>query len=393
MEFGRLLNQAGHLSALALKDGLEGAQKALLEAILQERREDGHLLYRRWGGYFRTFYTKLGEVTLWAQRVRHRETGETFAPLLRALGLGKRRYTPELRLGCAELATRTSYEEAAQAVERILHFRIPRRTIWNFVQEFARVVRSQLGRSSPPSPERVLTQTHSTDSTFVRGRKRRQQLEVHVAVTQGQDHRVQFEAVRVGGRPGAVLEGQEVQRLVTDDAPGLRAIEAEIQALCHVHFARHLADLLGEEGIGLAEREEVVRPVRGLLSHLRNSVEAHRGDGGGGAVRYRVQVTLEELGALGHRLQEGGCPRSAGFVLRELRALVVFAEVGGGLWMSATTNGVERVMGMLAHRCKRAWAHWGSGLENMAVVLLTRKLRPKVYGPATRRYLRSGGYQ
>lgn len=74
----------------------------------------------------------------------------------------------------------------------------------------------------------------------------------------------------------------------------------------------------------------------------------------------------EELGALGHLLQEGGCPRSEGFVLRQLRALEVFPELGGRLWMPATTNGAERVTGMLTHRCKRARAHSGSGLGNMA---------------------------
>ncbi|MGI0140640.1 MAG: hypothetical protein ACREBT_05795 [Thermoplasmata archaeon] len=42
-----------------------------------------------------------------------------------ALGLGKRPYTPELRVAAAELATRTSYGEASEAIERDLGARIP----------------------------------------------------------------------------------------------------------------------------------------------------------------------------------------------------------------------------------------------------------------------------
>ena len=392
IDFGHLLNRAEHLGVQAFQTVLERTQDDLVGDLLGSRTEEGRLRYVRWGGYGRSFITSVGVLWIWVQRVRDHGTGETFLPLLRALGLGKRRYTPELRFQCAELATRTSYEEAAQVMERVLHFRIPRRTIWNFLQELARVVEHQLHHAPPPPPERELTQTHLVDSTFVRGRKRKAQHEVHVAITQGQDHRVQLVDVRVGGHPAAVLEGEPVERLMTDDDSGLRAFGAREQGLCHVHFCRHLADLLGEEGLGLQERETVVGPIRGLLAHLRNSAEAHRRDGGGAALTYRVQATLSELGTLGHRLTEGGCPRSARFVLREMRALVVFAEVGAGLWMPATTNGVERVMGMIADRCKRKWAHWGSGLRSMVLTMLTRKIRPRVYGLAMRRYLETGGY-
>ena len=45
-------------------------------------------------------------------------SGGTFAPLLVALGLGKRCYTPEVRVAAAALATRTSYGEVSEALER-----------------------------------------------------------------------------------------------------------------------------------------------------------------------------------------------------------------------------------------------------------------------------------
>ena len=392
IDLGHLLNRAEHLAVQDLERILDGTQDDLVREQLRRNPEVGAARYVRSGGYWRTLHTRLGTVTVRIQRVLDRLSRVTWSPLLLALGIGKKRYTRELRLAAAELATRTSYEEASQALERTLGFRIPRRTIWNFVQEIAGVVKVALRRAPPSPPERQQEFTHLADSTFVRGQRRRQQHEIEVGIRQGQDHRLELVGVRVGARPGASLEGEEVLHLTTDDAPGLRAFGAEYQQLCHVHFVRHLADLLGEEGVSLLEREGILAPVRALLAHLRNSVEAHRHDGNGAAVTFRVQATLDELSALGQRLAQGGCPQSSRFVLREMRALVVFAQVGGGLWMPATSNGVERVMGMIADRCKRKWAHWNSGLQNLILTMLARKIRPRVYGLAVRRYLRSGSY-
>ncbi|MDE1837510.1 MAG: hypothetical protein KGJ23_12965 [Euryarchaeota archaeon] len=390
IDFGHLLNRAKHLGTQDLRTVMERTQEDLLDDLRRVRQEDGRCRYGLWGGYERSFRTSMGPLVVRVRRVRDRVAGKTFIPLLQALGLGKKRYTPDVRLPCAEHALTGTYPEASRLMERVLGYRIPHRTIWNFVKELAQVVERTLQRDPPPPVEVKLGQNHSTDSTFVRGRKRKQQLEVEAGIRQGQDHRVELVNVRVGAPPGASLEGEEVQKLTTDDAPGLRAFGAEYQQLCHVHFCRHLNDLLGDEGMSLEERERVVGPVRGLLAHLRNSVEFHRHDGNGVAVTERVRATLQELGALGHRLEQGGCPQSARFVLREMRALVVFAEVGGGLWMPATSNAVERVMGAIADRCKRKWAHWGSGLRNLVLTMLVRRFRPRVWGLAVRRYLRWG---
>ncbi len=392
IDFGHLLNRAEHLAVQDLQGILESTQEDLVRERLRGNPEEGTARYVRSGGYWRTLHTRLGTVRVRIQRLLDRVSRVTWSPLLLALGIGKKRYTRELRLAAAELATRTSYEEASQALVRTLGFRIPRRTIWNFVQEIAGVVKGVLRRAPPPSPERHQGLTHLADSTFVRGRRRRQQHEIEVGIRQGQDHRLELVDVRVGGPPGASLAGEEVHRLTTDDAPGLRAFGAAHQQLCHVHFVRHLADLLGEEGVSLPQREGILAPVRGLLAHLRNSVEAHRHEGNGAAVTLRVQATLAELSALGQSLAQGGYPQSSRFVLREMRALVVFAQVGGGLWMPATTNGVERVMGMIADRCKRKWAHWNRGLQNLVLMMLARKIRPMVYGMAVRRYLRWGSH-
>ncbi len=61
--------------------------------------------------------------------------------------------------------------------------------------------------------------------------------------------------------------------------------------------------------------------------------------------------------------------------------------------MPSTSNGVEqRVMGMIADRCNRKGAHWGSGPQDLVLTTLARKIRPRVYGLAVRKYLRWGFY-
>ncbi len=139
------------------------------------------------------------------------------------------------------------------------------------------------------------------------------------------------------------------------------------------------------------EREAVLQELRGVFGHLCASVEKHRVDGDKVPITYRTEATLSRLGEIGTELERRGLHQTSRYVRERGRATVVFAEVAGhGGWMPATSNGVERMMGTIADRCKRKWAHGNSGLETLFRLLLTRKTRPTAYACATRRYL-SGG--
>jgi Uncharacterised protein family (UPF0236) len=382
-----VLNRAYHQGRDALVTLLEEAQEDLWRELRRKELPDGRRRYVRHGVRPRTLITRMGRIDLRVRRVRDRQEGGTFAPLLVALGLGKRRYTPEVRLAAAELATRTSYGEASEAIERDLGLRIPRRTIWNFLQEIAAGVERTLHAPSTPPP--VEHSIHEADSTFVKSQHRRgDQHAIHVAITVDPDHHVRLAEVKVGGAPTSVLAGLPIEHLVSDDDSGLMAYPARVHQLCHVHFLRLLGELLREEGVGLVEREALLAPPRGLLAHLRSSVEYHRLRGDWWEITHRVRATLAELEALAERLEQAACPRSARAIRREAKALVVFAEVAvHGIDMPATSNGIERVMGMIADRCKRKWARWGSGLRNQLVMLLARKTRRGTYELAVRRYL------
>ena len=378
IELGHLLNRAYHMGRDALQALFEEAEASLWEDLRRHRLPDGRPRFVGHGTRPRTLVTRMGRVDLRVRRIRDRLEGGTFAPLLVALGIGKRRYTPELRVAAAELATRTSDGKASEVLERDLGLRIPRRSIWNFLQEIA--VRVERGLHAPSTPPPVERSVHGADSTFVKSQRRRGDPHaVHVAITMDPDHHVHLAEVKIGGAPTSVLEGLPVEHLVTDDDTGLMSYPARAHQLCHVHFLRLLGGTPPGRGGG---------SPRELLARLRNSVEYHRLRGDWWEVTHRVRSTLEDLEALAQRLEQTACPRSARAVRRDAKALVVFAEVAvHGIEMPATSNGVERVMGMIADRCKRKWARWGSGLRNQLVLLLARRTRRGTYELALHRYL------
>ena len=365
----------------------------LIDLLRPDRLEDGRPRYVRSGRYRRTLVTKFGKILFEVGRVYDRLRRRTLTPILLALGLRRRRYSLDLRLACAEEATRTTYGEASESIHRTLSLWVPRRTIWNFVKELAPWVEAGLRNV----PLRETEGCHAADGTFVRAVRRGTQHEVNVAVRQrSYDHKVELVAVQVDGPARGVLDPRGVEHLVTDDAPAYTDELARWHQLCQVHFLRHVRSLLTDERglMTIPERETVLRELGGVLGHLRASVEKHRTDGDKVAITYRTEATLRRLGDIGGELERRGLRQTARYVRERGRATVVFAEVAGhGGWMPATSNGVERMMGIIADRCKRKWAHWNSGLENLLRLLLVRKTRPAAYAWATRRYLGGGSME
>lgn len=387
IDLTNLFPKARDYGAEALVRLLRDKEVDLIARLRSERLPNGERRFVGGGSYGRTLITKLGRVRIEVHRIYDRLRRHTFAPLLMALKLDGRRYVRDLRLACAEEATRTSYGEASEAIHRSLSLWVPRRTIWNFAQELAEWVK----QGTRSVPLRETDGAHLADGTYVRGWRRGRQHEVNVAVRQrSSDHKVEVISVKVGGPARSVLP-ERIDRLVTDDAPAYSSDIAEWHQLCHVHFLRHVTGLLAEEKglMGIPEREAIVRELASVLGHLRASVEKHRVDGDRVAVTYRIQTTLTRFGEIGADLEGRGLRQAARYVRERGRATVVFAEVTNrGGWMPATSNGVERVMGMIADRCKRKWAHWNRGLENLLQLLLIRKTRPASYGWAVREYLR-----
>jgi hypothetical protein len=390
IDLANLFPKARDYGAQALVGFLRQEEERMVELLRSDHLPDGRPRFVRNGRYHRRLVTKLGGVILEVGRVYDRLRQRTFAPVLLALGLQRRRYTRDLRFACAEEASRTSYGGASESIQRSLGVVVPRRSIWNFVREIG----PWMEQGTRAVPVREEDGAHLADGTFVRGLRRRSQHEVNVAVRQrSSDHVVEVVGIDVDRPAREVLGPTMVDRLVTDDALAYSAGAARWHSLCHVHFLRRVTALLTEERglMTVSEREAVVKELTGILGHLRASVEAHRLDGNRVAVTNRVAATLTELGRIGTELERRGLHQTGRYVRERGRATVVFAEVTNrGGWMPATSNGVERVMGMVAERCKRKWAHWNGGLRNLLLMLLVRKTRPASYGWAMRGYLRGG---
>jgi hypothetical protein len=385
-----LFPKARDYGAEALVGLLREEEDRLIDLLKPDRLPDGRRRFVRGGRYLRTLVTKLGKVVVVVGRVYDRVRRRTFAPLLLALGLGRRRYTRDLRLACAEEASRTTYGEASESILRTLGVHVPRRTLWNFVQEIGPWIRQGMRRV----PIHEENGAHLADGTFVHGRLRGRPHEVNIAVRQrASDHSVEVVGIQVDRPAVEVLGSNRIERLVTDDAPAYSTDVARWHSLCHIHFLRRVTGLLNDERgrLGRGEREAILHELGGTLAHLRASVAKHSRDGNGAAVNDRIAATLLTLGKIGRTLERQDMRQTGRYVLERGRATVVFAEVTNrGGWMPATSNGVERVMGMIADRCKRKWAHWNRGLENLLQMLLVRKTRPASYAWAVRSYLRGG---
>lgn len=384
-----LIETGAERSADAFGELLLERQERLWEGRKDERLSSGCRRFVKNGGYRRTFVSRLGAVRIRVQRVTDRWDGTTTAPLLEALGIGKRRYTPDLRVAAAEEATRTSYLEAEAAIRRFTGLSVPRQTVWGFVKELAARVEGY-HRSLLPHPFGGVVQP---DTVFVRSRERSAHHGVHVAIVQDpEEHHCEVLNVEVDGPPRRVLEGIDVERMASDGDPSLFSIPTRWHQLCDLHFRRMFERALVDERgrqVPSEERERWVRPLVGALRHLEASVQLHKPRGEWAAIAYRTRETVATFQVLAKQLREVGQVGAAQLLENEGKSVVVFGELAArGIWMPATSNGVERIAGTIAHRCKRAWAHWGSGLRSLVVLLLIRKTRPEIYRSAIARYMR-----
>lgn len=219
---------------------------------------------------------------------------------------------------------------------------VPRRSIWNFVQELAPWV-EQGTRSVPIREEGG---AHLADGTYVRGWRKGLQHEVNIAVRQcAADHSVAVVGIQIGGPARAVLGPGPIERLVTDEALAYSADAARWHSLCHVHSLRRVTALLTEERgrMEMAEREAVVRELAGVLAHLRASVEKHRNDGNRAAVTDRIAATLAHLGRVGRSWSAEDCVRRG----------ATFATGDGRAWCSPRSR-------IGADGCRRPRTGWSA---------------------------------
>lgn len=368
-------------TAFSLKARIE----ALQEKVIDDLVEKG---WRRAATYTRTLVTMLGVLDLRIVKVRNMVTGRVSSPILDMLEVRRRKYSREVRIVCADMAARLSYNDSRIEFERTTGITIPKRTIHSFVQEIGGLIASSQLMKKTISKDIVVmgdgTKTHSIYST---------DNEVHVALSCSTAEGKRLLGLTVNKDWEQIPRPAGPYVLVSDAERSLRNSLAEnpddIQ-LDLVHAVKEALFKLWGEGMSKQEREEVSREMKRILFTLVSSVKKHREDRDFKAIETRVESTLTELRKLSRSLWRRGYRKASLFISRNAKLMVTFAKLSAiGLDnIPYTSNIIERMMGEIAKRCKHKWAHWSTkGLENMLWILLARYTDTQSYDQFWKQYI------
>ena len=305
------------------------------------------------------------------KRVIRRADNAVRPPILEALDVKRRKYSGDVRMKCAEFASKMSYGDASDEFETATGIRVPKRTIHSFVQEVApRLLEANRTASKPATkPGMVMG-----DSTKVRALKSREMNNVHVLLS-GSGRMLVLEVNDDWPRVEAGV-------LISDNEAGLiNAVKAERRQLGLLHAVKYLLFALWGEGMSKKERDEAARAVRQALFTLVNSAKKHLKDGDEARLKSRIDETLRELNSIAEGLRDRGYPKAAAFIMKHSRFTVTFAELAlEGIRIPYTTNAIERLMGEVSKRCKHKWMHWSTrGLKNVLAIILVRYTDEPLY--------------
>ena len=366
IDLAELAEQARASSRTELINLIERRQDQLVKELCgpkYSRRRP----YRRGGSYTKRLVTFLGEITFTVKRIINRRNGGVRSPILEALDARRRRYSRGVRMRLVEFASTMSYGDARREYETATGIRVPKRTIHSFVQEIA----PQLLEASRTAAEAGIV---IGDSTKVRARASRQMNDVRV-LTSGDGSLLSL-------RVNEAWPTAKADVLVSDGEAGLvNAVDAEKRQLCILHAIKHLQFTLWKEGMSPEDRHEAREAVRHVIFPLVYSARKHLEDGDGVKLRAMIEWTLGELRDVACRLRGRGYPKAAGFIERNARFMVTFAELAlEGVKVPHTTNRIERLMGEVSKRCKNKWMHWSTdGLKNVLTLVLVRYTDEALY--------------
>jgi len=366
IDLAELVEQARTHSRRELVNLIERRQETLVEELCGPRYSRGHR-YRRGSPYTKTLVTHLGDIRFKAKKIIRWSDGKTSSPILEALDAKRRKYSRGVRMILAEFASKMSYGDACLEYETATGVHVPKRTIHSFVQEIAPGLLEAVKMSA--QAEIVIE-----DSTKVRTPASREMNNVRVLISGGGS----LLALKVNEEwPRA-----EADVLVSDGEPGLvHAVDAERRQLCALHVIKHLLFTLWREKMSPDERHEAGEAMRHALFSLVYSARKHLEDGDAERLRARIDLALGELRDLARGLRRRGYPKAAGFLERNARFMVTFAELAlEGVRIPYTTNRIERLMGEVSKRCKHKWMHWSTdGLRNIFILVLVRYTDEALY--------------
>jgi len=315
--------------------------------------------------YRRSLVTKLGRVVFTA--IKMKRSGKVFSPIIYTLNIEKRKYSRDVRMLLADKASRLFYQDAQIDFMNHTGVKVPKRTIYSFVQEIGR----QLGEANSATVSCEESPVIMADGT--------------------KTHSIYPTMNQVG--EGASLENSI---LVGDAERSMHLnLEYERRQLDLVHAVKDSLYKLWAEGMNKQEREAVSVEMKQLLYTLVNSVKKHLEDGDEEALKRRIESTVKGLITLAEDLKMKGYPRTAAFIKSNAKFMVTFAKLAlKNIQIPYTSNVIERLMGEISKRCKHKWMHWSTeGLENILQIILVRYTNPEFYKQFWKTYIHPSQYQ
>ncbi len=366
-------------TALSLTESIQALQEKAIERMEA-------LGYRRHSAYRRFLVTSLGGVQL--EIVKMKKGRRVISPILDVLGIRRRKYSPELRMICADKASRQSYGDTKKDLERDLHISIPKITLHSFLQEVGGGVKEDHERLQQLQPTTGATTTTSLPVVMGDGTQTHSIYEtnnqVRVVMTRSEDGQKRLLGIAVNAGWDTIPGLSGPRALVSDcerDLVGALADEKTHVQPDLVHMIRDTLFKLWGEGMPKDQRDTVSKEMSRILFTLVNSVRKHEKDGDSSAIGRRIESTLEGLERLSKYLRRRGFTRASEFVSRTSKLAVTFAKLAiDGIRIPYTSNAMERLMGTIAARCKHRWMHWSTrGLENLLWILLVQYTDQKEY--------------
>lgn len=329
--------------------------------------------------YTRSMVTSLGEFVLRIVKVRRGD--HVISPILDALGIRRRRYSPELRMILADMAARLSYSDTRVQFMELSGIDIPKRTIHSFVQEVGRKLNDALAnrqqRESMMNPRKELlvvmadgTKTHRIYPT-----------QNNVKVSMAYDERTREKrVVSIGVNNGwDDAEGKTPNDtiIVSDAEKGIpEKINHSAFQLDLVHAVRDSLYRMWMDGASREERRTLSSDMKRVLYTLFYSVKRHLKDGDRKTLSQRIESTIKELNQLADEMEEKGYLKTSTFIRSHARFMVTFARVAldKHIRIPHTSNAIERMMGDISKRCKQ---------EVQAQVDEVVNRRPREHAPHT----------
>jgi hypothetical protein len=386
------LKEQGLGCAEALKVSLEKLDACVVDRLCGKRYSRSHEhAFRRSGTRFRYLRTSIGDVVVKLTRVQNVASGRHSMPLFDIIKVARGR---NIQLDLQEIITETALEVSLRGVGRTLGRLIDSppaaSTVHAMIRqrggEVARAVMSRplKARCVMPDGTKLKAQCHNKSS-----------LEVHASIVLGLDGKPKLRSVSVE-RPWiyhtmAIRRTEGIDDLgnttrlafVSDMEPGLRSLANSTGTQwqsCHIHLPRALENAMRADCVPGYSRVKIQKKAGVLLWLLRVNLEE------GMETSAAINEFRHACDKLIRRLRRHKCRRGANIVENYFESMVTFASARDrNHTIPWSNNHIERVMGMIASRCKHGWASWSAeGAEALIALLLLKNIEPDTYRDMSR---------